>query len=117
VRSVLALLAAAATASLGALVLGEYDFTGWMPVVAGLLFGIVVAEVALVVARRRRPALAAAAGALSGAGLVWAVWISSDHWEFVPRTAWVAVAVGPVAAATWFLRSAGPRAGGSRPEP
>lgn len=116
-RSALALLAATATAALGALLLGEYDFTGWTPFVAGVLFGVVVAEAAVVVGRRRGPALAAATGVLSGAGLLWAVWISSDHWIFVPRTAWVAVAIGPVAAATWFVRSAGPRAADNPPEP
>ena len=40
-RAVLGLVCAAAAAGLGALILGEYEFTGSLPYVAGPLFGLV----------------------------------------------------------------------------
>lgn len=123
-RLALAVLAGAAVAALGALILGEYEFTGTTPYVAGVLFGLVVAEAVIGVARRGGRELAAAAAVLSGGGLLWAAWISSGRdWDYVFRPAWVAVAIGVVAAgwrtatAKAAVRSSGPPAGDSRTEP
>lgn len=121
-RPALALLAGAAVASLGALILGEYEFKGTTPYVAGLLFGLVVAEAIVAVARRGGPALAGAAAALAGGGLVWAAWISSGRdWDYVPGAAWVAVAVGGAVAGVRTgrapVRSSGRPAAGNPPGP
>src|SRR5687767_3656416 len=51
-RPALAVVAGAAVAAFGALILGEYEFRGTMPYVAGVLFGLVVAEAVVGVARR-----------------------------------------------------------------
>lgn len=121
-RLVLAVLAGAATAAFSALILGEYEFVGTTPYVAGLLFGLVVAEAMVTVARRGGVRLAAVAAALAAAGLVWAAWISSGRdWEYVPGLAWVAVGLGAASAglrtARAAVRRSGPPAGDSPPSP
>ncbi len=80
--------------------LGEYPFTGATPFVAGILFGLVVSEVMLAFRPVRAPALGAVGGALCGAGLGWAVWISSGHGVApIPFGAWLAVGLGTTIAA------------------
>lgn len=99
----------------GAVILGEYQLSGFTPLVAGVLFGMVEAELMLVVGRRRDAVAMAAAGAFAAAGMVWASWISAgDDWGYVAGTAWVGAALAPVAAVLW-LRNPGRRAAGSPP--
>jgi hypothetical protein len=86
------------------LILGEYEMRGTTPYVAGALFGLVVAELVLTVAK---PApvrgVLAAATVLPGLGMVWALWISAGRdWAYVPGGAWVGAALAPVAAALWL---------------
>lgn len=106
-RPLLAVVAAAVTAALGALILGEYELAGVTPFVAGALFGLVVAEAAVATAGRRSGApavttVAVAAPLAAGAGMVWAAWISSGRdWSFVPGEAWAGVALAALAAAAW----------------
>lgn len=121
-RLALAVLAGAATATFSALVLGEYEFVGTTPYVAGVLFGLVVAEAMVTVARRGGLALAVVAAALAGGGLVWAAWISSGRdWDYVPTLAWVAVGLGVACAgvrtARAAVRTSGPPASDSPPSP
>ncbi|HZN13669.1 MAG TPA: hypothetical protein VFB78_05335 [Acidimicrobiales bacterium] len=107
-RPALALLAGAATAAFGAVVLGEYQLTGLTGVIAGALFGLAVAEIMLTVggaglARLLTPALVAV-GLFSAAGLAWAAWISAGHdWSYVPNGGWMGLAIGAVAG-PWWLR-------------
>lgn len=116
-RRILALAAAAAVAAAGGLILGEYALTGLTPVVAGLLFGLVVAEVAVVAGKGRDTVTAAAAAAFAAAGMVWAAWISSGRdWDYVPGVAWVGVALA-AAAALWWIKNPGRPAAGSRRSP
>lgn len=97
-RTALAAGLALAASALGALILGEYEFQGWMPLVAGPVFGLVVAELALAVARRSWP-LAGVVAAAAGAGLLWAGWIdSSEGVEPYPALALVAAGLGAVVA-------------------
>jgi hypothetical protein len=89
----------ALAAALGALILGEYEFTGTMPLFAGVLFGLVVAEVVVSVSGAAGPLLAAAATLLSAAGLGWAGWLDSNQGvEKVHAGVWVAVVLGAIAA-------------------
>ena len=98
-RLVLALVAGAATSALAALILGEYEMTGWTPYLCGIAFGLVVAEVVTSIGRRSGPALAVACAALAGGGMVWAAWISSGRdWSYVPGAVWVGVGLAVVAA-------------------
>ncbi|HEX2849582.1 MAG TPA: hypothetical protein VHN98_03480 [Acidimicrobiales bacterium] len=108
-RQVVAVLVGVAVAVVGAVVLGEYDLSGRTALLAGLLFGVALAEVMAGVARTADVAMSAAAGLLAEAGLVWALWISTGHrLDLASATGWAGVALGTVAAATW-LRSAGRR--------
>jgi len=103
-RPILGVLCGVLVAVLGALILGEYEFTGSLPFFAGLLFGLAVGEVVVAVGRSRALAVAVAAAVTSFAGLVWAGWIdSSEGVEPVKALVWVAAGLGAVAA---FLRTA-----------
>ena len=116
-RRLLALVAGAATAAAGAVILGEYELTGLTPVVAGLLFGVIVAEVVTVAGRRHDPVTAAVCAAAAAGGMVWGAWISSgEDWDYVPGGVWVGVALAAAAAFGW-IRNPGRRARGSRPAP
>lgn len=102
VRALAGLVAAAAVATLGALVLGEHPFSGWLPPVAGVLVGLVVAEVALTAGGAGGPAVAVVVGGLAGGSLVWAGWISAgEGLRPVPGAAWLA---GALAAAVGAAR-------------
>lgn len=119
VRQTGAVFAGAATAALGALILGEYAFAGATPYLAGVFFGLVVAEIILTVAGGSTLPLAAAAGVESGLGLAWAVWISiggqSPHHEPIPGAAFVSVALGVLVGAVWVALP--PRRGARAPVP
>lgn len=100
----------AAVAALGALVLGEYEFDGSLPFVAGPLFGLVVAEVVVGVGRARTLMVAAVAAGLAFGGIAWAGWIdSSQGVEKVKSLVWVAAVLAAlVAGARVSLRRGGP---------
>jgi hypothetical protein len=125
VRHAVAVLGGAVTAGVGALVLGEYSFAGVTAFLAGILYGALVSEVMLAFRPRRSPVLGLAAGAICGAGLGWAVWISSGRGVApVPTTAWVAIGLGAVVAGCRLagvgghaLRRRGSGAAGTTPRP
>jgi hypothetical protein len=105
--------AAAAVAGLGAVILGEYPFTGLVVLGEGVLLGLFVAEAVVGAGRRRGVAPAAAAALLTAAGLVWTAWISENHdLGRVAMEGWAAVALGAAAAG---LRARSPRAGAGSP--
>lgn len=98
---------AAAAAALGALILGEYEFSGSLPFVAGPLFGLVLGEIVVGVGRVRTVPVASVTAALAFGGIAWAGWIdSSEGVEPVKGLVWVAAVLAAVAAA---LRTAGLR--------
>lgn len=97
-RAALGLLCGAAAAALGALILGEYEFTGALPFVAGPLFGLVIGEVVVGVGRSRAVAVATVAGLLAFGGIAWAGWIdSSEGVEPVKDLVWVSALLALVA--------------------
>jgi len=113
--------ASVAAAAAGALILGEYQLSGATPVVGGLLFGLVVGEVAMAAAGRRPGGyprwLAAVVAGSAGGGALWAVWISSGRdWSFVPGPAWAGVALAALAGGLW-VRGLRRRGAGSPPAP
>ena len=98
-RRPLSLVAGAAVAALGALILGEYEFVGWFPWVAGVLFGLVVAEAVVTTGDWRGPVPGGASAVLAAAGLAGAAWITSgEGLEPWPATAWLAMALAAAAA-------------------
>ena len=104
-RRIVAGAAAAAVAATGAVVLGEYAFGGLAVVLAGVLLGLFAAGAALAVAREGDGALAAAVGAVTALGLVWAAWIGSGHrLGTVGVGGWLSVTLGGVAATLRTLR-------------
>lgn len=106
-----AVLAALVVAALGAIILGEYELAGARPLLAGVLFGVAVAEVITSVARSvdGDVRLLAASALVTEAGLVWATWISTGHeLDLASGTAWLGIVLGSAAAPLW-LRSAGRR--------
>lgn len=115
-RAALAVVAGLAVAGLGAVILGEYPFSGLTVLGAGVLFGFVVAEAVVAVGRARGRGPAVSSAAIASAGLVWAAWIAENHdLGGVDLEGWVAVGLGAAAAA---LRARSPRArADSRPEP
>jgi len=120
VRSVLAVLAALAVTVLGAAILGEYQFDGLTGVVAGLIYGVFVAEAAVAVARRGSAWLAIVSAVLAVGGLGWAIRASIGPRASVPGDftgyAWAALVLA-AAGAAFRARSSGRRAAGSRTEP
>lgn len=88
------LAAAVFVSILGALIMGEYEFQGTMPFVAGPVFGLLVAEVILAVVRRKDLGLAITGACVAGLGMVWAAWIDSNQGvEPYPALGWVAAAL------------------------
>ena len=121
-RPLVALAAGAATAALGALILGEYELGGVTAVVAGAVFGLVVAEVVVAVGRRQDLVVAVPSAALVAGGLCWAGWIwAGTAWAGPRRGTWLAMATGALVALAWVIgpkvRSSGPPADGSPPGP
>ena len=115
-RTVLAVAAALAVTIVGAAILGEYQFDGFTGAVAGLIYGIFVAEAAVAVARRGSPPLAAVCAVLAVGGLGWAIRASvGPRASFpgdIPGLGWVALALAAAGGAV-RARSSGRRAGDS----
>jgi ABC-type cobalamin transport system permease subunit len=108
-RLVLGLAAAAGVGALGAVVLGEYTFSGVSVLGSGVLLGLFVAEAAVAVSRRRGVALGLASGAVAGTAMTWAAWISTGRdLSFLEPEGWAAVALAALAAGIrgWWPRRA-----------
>lgn len=99
-----ALLAWLATLALGAFsgpVLGEYEFRGAFPPVAGVLTGLLLGEVSVAIARCRSVANGAITVVGAAGGLLLAGWLSSSRGlDPYPAGAWLAAGLG--AAAGWL---------------
>src|SRR4051794_35833657 len=90
---------AALACVVGALILGEYEFSGATPVGAGVLFGLVISEIVIEVGAMRAPVIALLTAAMVAGALAWAAWVSSgEGLRPFPTGAWVAMALGAVAA-------------------
>ena len=108
-RLVLGLLAAAAVGALGALILGEYTFSGVAVLGSGIVFGLFVGEAAVAVSRRPGWLLGAACAALAAAAMTWSAWISTGRdLSYLGSEGWVAVGLAVLAAGIrgWWSRSA-----------
>lgn len=106
-RAGVALLLGALASVLGAFMLGEYQFDGTMPFVAGALWGLVVAELVVEVGRRRSRPIGLITGLECAGGLLWAGWISAgEGLEPISGGAWLAAGIAVVVA---YVRIAGLR--------
>jgi len=116
-RLAVALLVGAGVSALGALILGEYELKGVMAIVAGILFGVAVAEVVLAIAHHPGLTIGLVTGGLAAAGMVWSSWIAEGRtFHYVGTARWVGVAVSLIAAPVWF-KGSGRRAPDSPPSP
>ena len=98
-RTVLGIVAGAAICALGALILGEYEFSGVTPIGAGVLFGLVISEIILEIGATRHPLIGLLSAAMVAGALAWAGYVSSgEGLRPFPTGAWVAMACGAVAA-------------------
>jgi peptidoglycan/LPS O-acetylase OafA/YrhL len=99
-RQVVAVVLGALAAAAGGFVVGEYAFTGATPFVAGVLFGLVISEIVVTVARRKTVVLGLVSAVMAVAGLAYAVWDDSGYGvRPVATSAWVGVALAAVVAA------------------
>ncbi len=98
-RAAFALVLAALASTLGALVLGEYQFNGVTPYFGAALFGLVIGELVADVGRLRSPLVGSVAALQVAGALLWAAWIStSEGLRPLPGAVWPAMAIGAVCA-------------------
>jgi hypothetical protein len=110
VRVIFGCVAAVLVAALGGLIMGEYELRGAMAIVAGVLFGLAVAEVAITVGKSSGWVLAGVTAFAAAAGLTWAAFIDAgDSFGRVAGMRWLASAIA-LASAGWWVRSLGSRA-------
>lgn len=115
-RKAWAVAAGAGVAVIGGLILGEYELSPVTALVAGLLFGLAVAEVMAWAGGRPVPMLAVAAAVLAGAGMLWAGWIVVRHTgRGVSGGMWAGAALAAIAAAARLRPGTGRSAGSGTP--
>lgn len=104
-RVALALVVAGLVAALGALMLGEYEFTGGLPFMVGPLFGLAIGEVVAAIGRAKTVLVGALTGAVCFGGMMWIGWIdSSNGVEPLHPVIWPSAGLAAVAG---YLRIAG----------
>jgi hypothetical protein len=114
-RVVSGCIAAVFTALLGGLIMGEYELRGVMALLAGLLFGLAVAEVAITIGKSSDWALAGVAAVSAFVGITWAAYIDAgDGLDRIAGMRW-AGSVLALLAAGWWVRSLGSRGASSQP--
>lgn len=103
IRVLVAMSIGAVVAALGALFLGEYEFDETLPIAAGVLLGLVVAEIVVSVGRHRSWTMAGILALLVGVSVLLAGHLDAGDVEPVQAGAYVSAGLGALAAA---LRSA-----------
>ena len=105
-RRILAAGAAAAVGALGALILGEYPFTGATVLAAGVILGLFIGETAVAVGGRDESGagwLTVAVLVIGVATMTWAAWISTGRdLSFLGPAGWASI---PLAGGTAAARS------------
>ena len=98
-RVALGVVVGALLCALGALILGEYEFSGVTPIGAGVLFGLVISEVVIEIGGTRHPVLGVLTGAMVAGALAWAAYVSSgEGLRPFPTEAWFAMVLGGLTA-------------------
>lgn len=108
-RVILGCLAAVTVGFVGGVILGEYRLTGVMALLAGLLFGLALAEAAITAGRSSGWVLVGVTAASSFAGFTWAAWIEVGR-DFGPiePVRWIGAVIALVASG-WWVRALGSR--------
>lgn len=98
-KRILPVVAGAAVAAFGALIVGEYEFEGVLPVLAGLVLGLLVSEAVALGGQWRGWVPAGVGAVLAAAGILWGGWIDAGQGiEAYPWMAWVGAAVAAAVA-------------------
>ena len=91
-------------AAVGALILGEYEFAGATPFIAGVLFGLAVAEMMITVAKASTMRMAGWAAVMGGGGILVAAWISSGRGIApMPGVGYLAAGLAALVAGGWIV--------------
>lgn len=99
IRVLVAMSVGAVVSGLGALFLGEYEFDETLPVAAGALLGLVVAEIVVSVGRHRSWTMAGILAVLVGVSVLLAGHLDADDVEPVKSGAYLSATLGAGAAA------------------
>lgn len=99
IRVLVAMAVGALVAALGAVFLGEYEFDEALPIAAGALLGLVVAEIVVSLGRHRSWTMAGILAVLVGVSVVLAGHLDADGLEPVKSGAYLSAALGAAAAA------------------
>ena len=114
-RVVFGAVAAVATGLVGGLIMGEYELRGPMAIVAGVLFGLAVAEAAITVGKSSDWTLVVVAGVSAFVGHSWSAWIDAgDSFSRIAGLRW-AGSVFALVSAAWWVRTLGSRSLHSSP--
>lgn len=93
----------AVVAALGALFLGEYEFDEMLPIVAGPLLGLVIAEIVVSIGRIRAWGMAVMVATAAAVAVVLAGWIDANGVESIKAGAYLSAGVAGLVA---FVRAA-----------
>jgi hypothetical protein len=109
VRVILGCVVAVLVAALGGLIMGEYELRGAMALLAGVLFGLAVAEAAITVGRSSEWLLVGVTALAAFAGITWAASIDAgDSFSRIAGMRWAGSVLALVSAG-WWVRSLGSR--------
>ncbi len=98
-RLLVAMTLGALVAALGALFLGEYEFDEWLPIAAGPLLGLIVAEIVVSLGKHRSATMAGILAVWSATAIVLAGYLDTNVNEPIKTGAYVSAALAAVAAA------------------
>ena len=99
IRVLVAMSIGAVVAALGALFLGEYEFDEALPIGAGVLLGLVVAEIVVSLGRHRSWTMAGILAVLVGVAVLLAGHLDASGVEPVKAGAYLSAGLGAAAAA------------------
>jgi hypothetical protein len=113
VRVLVAMALGAVVATVGALSLGEYEFDEALPIAAGPLLGLVVAEVVVSIGRHRSPTMAAILAVWAATAVLLAGYLDTNVNEQIKSGALLSAGLAAVAAGlrgnAWFADRRGRR--------
>ncbi len=108
-RVIFGCVAAVVVAALGGLIMGEHPLHGVTAVIAGVLFGLFVAEAAITAGRSSDWLLVGVTALAAALGMTWAAYIEAgDRVGWIAGMRWVASGIALVSAG-WWVRSLGSR--------
>ncbi len=108
-RVVIGAVAAVLVGLLGGLIVGEYQLLGAWALIAGVLFGLVVAEATITVGKSSDWFIVTVAAAAAFGGYAWSAYIEAgDSFGRIGALRWMGALLA-LASAGWWVRSLGSR--------